>query len=358
MLLLRGTRTFCKCLPQEVKKLAEPVAPTTEGCGQVIAKVGSKFGAISKDLAVENMKTAQQTAYRGLFGSLSDYKLPLMNVVLADKPVQALIDVGASGCILDLDTCRQLPNCIIDTSRVIRMEQVLEATMSCGDTLVRMKWAGGWTIQRFLLVPCANRAVILGRDFLRDAAIVVDVGKGVWTSTKVPGVETPFEPPVRIFSVRILVMADWRWKANQSDCLVNYKADLLGLLETNLGLLEFKPGCAIGVCHQIRTIDHAPVCSAFRPENAAKRKLVAEHLAEYLRCGAIERSCSAWRSSPVVVPKPDGSSRFCVDFRKVNEIMIPDSYPMQNIEDILSRLGKANWFTTIDLEKGFFSRYP
>ncbi len=349
-----GTRTFRKCLPQEVKKLAEPVAPTTEGCGQVIARVGSELGATSTDLAVENLRTAQQAAYRVLFCSLSEDQLPLINIVLANKPVQALIDLGASGCIIDLDMCRQLPNIIIDTSRAIRMEQVAGDAMAYGSTLINLKWAGGWNLQSVLVVPCANRQVILGRDFLRGAAIVPDVEKGVWTSRKLPGIVTPFEAPVRIFSVRIIEMADWRWKVDRSDCMVNYKADLLGLLEKNLGLFEFKPGGAIGVCHQIRTIDHAPVCSAFRPENAAKRKFVAEHLAEYLRCGAIERSCSAWRSSPVAVPKPDESSRFCVDFRKVNEITIPDSYPMQNIEDILSRLGKANWFTTIDLEKGFF----
>ncbi len=56
----------------------------------------------------------------------------------------------------------------------------------------------------------------------------------------------------------------------------------------------------------------------------------------------------------MVVPKPDGTSRFCVDFRNFNELTIPDSYPMQNIEDILSRLGKAKWFMVLDLEKGFF----
>ncbi len=134
-----------------------------------------------------------------------------------------------------------------------------------------------------------------------------------------------------------------------------HKPLLFGLLEHHLDLFKFKPGGAIGVFHQIRTIDHPPACSALRPENAAKRRLVAQHIADYLKCGAIERSCSAWRSSPVVVPKPDGTSRFCIDYRTVNELTIPDSYPMQNIEVILSRLGKAEWFTVLDLEKGFFS---
>ncbi len=48
----------------------------------------------------------------------------MINIVLAGKPVQALIDLGASGCIIDLEMYRQLPNIIIDTSRAIKMEQV------------------------------------------------------------------------------------------------------------------------------------------------------------------------------------------------------------------------------------------
>ncbi len=73
------------------------------------------------------------------------------------------------------------------------MEQVAGDAMVYGSTLINLKWDGGWNLQSFLVVPCANQQVILGRDFLRGAAIVPDIEKGVWTSRKLPGiVSDPF----------------------------------------------------------------------------------------------------------------------------------------------------------------------
>ncbi len=92
-----------------------------------------------------------------------------------------------------------LPDIKIDTTRAIRMELVAGETMAYGETLINLKWAGGWNIQNFVVVSGANQTVILGRDFIRGATIVPDVQKGTWTSRKLPGVVTPFEAPMRVF---------------------------------------------------------------------------------------------------------------------------------------------------------------
>lgn len=51
--------------------------------------------------------------------------------------------------------------------------------------------------------------------------------------------------------------------------------------------------------------------------------------------------------------KKDGSKRFCVDFRKLNQITKPNSYPLPLIDDILALLGKAKYFTSLDLKSGY-----
>lgn len=79
-----------------------------------------------------------------------------------------------------------------------------------------------------------------------------------------------------------------------------------------------------------------------------------DEVEDMLSLGVIERSCSEWSSPVVLVPKKDGTIRFCIDFRKVNAQSHFDAYPMPRLEDLIERLGKANYITTLDLCKGYW----
>ena len=79
------------------------------------------------------------------------------------------------------------------------------------------------------------------------------------------------------------------------------------------------------------------------------------HLIEdMVQKGIVQPSTSAWASPIVLVPKRDNSLRFCVDYRKVNAVTKRDVYPPPRIDDILDTLGKARYFTTLDLASGFW----
>ena len=77
---------------------------------------------------------------------------------------------------------------------------------------------------------------------------------------------------------------------------------------------------------------------------------------EMLDAKVIRRSKSPWSFPVVIVDKKDGSKRFCVDFRKLNQITKLNSYPLPLIEGILALLGKAKYFTLLDLKNGYWQK--
>lgn len=68
----------------------------------------------------------------------------------------------------------------------------------------------------------------------------------------------------------------------------------------------------------------------------------------------IEESWSPWKSPTVVVPKPDGAIRICINFCKVNSISFFDAFPKPNIEEMLEKIGQAKFISTLDLMKGYW----
>jgi len=70
--------------------------------------------------------------------------------------------------------------------------------------------------------------------------------------------------------------------------------------------------------------------------------------------GKIRRSSSPIGAPILVVPKPDGRLRLCVDYRGLKKITIKNMYPLPWMSKLRSRLGKATLFTKLDLKNGYY----
>lgn len=112
------------------------------------------------------------------------------------------------------------------------------------------------------------------------------------------------------------------------------------------------------VKHRIKTTDDIPIYSKSYRYPFVHKNEVKMQISELLEQGIIRQSFSPWSSPIWIVPKKLDASgkkkwRLVIDYRKINEKTINDKYPIPNISDILDKLGKANYFTTLDLASGF-----
>ena len=70
--------------------------------------------------------------------------------------------------------------------------------------------------------------------------------------------------------------------------------------------------------------------------------------------GIVQPSKSPWASPVVLVPKRDGTLRFCVDYRELNSITRKDVYPLPPVDDIFDTLNGARYFTSLDRASGYW----
>ena len=70
--------------------------------------------------------------------------------------------------------------------------------------------------------------------------------------------------------------------------------------------------------------------------------------------GIVRPSSSPWASPVAMVKKKDGTLRFCIDFRKLNDVTIKDAHPLPRIDDILEALKRPKYFSTLDLKSGYW----
>jgi len=104
----------------------------------------------------------------------------------------------------------------------------------------------------------------------------------------------------------------------------------------------------------IDTGQHRPVYTTPYRRSPKDHALLTEQTLKLLNQDIIEPSTSPWCSPVVLVKKKDGGTRFCVDYRKLNDITVKDSFPLPRIDDIFDQLSQSIYFTKLDFKNGYF----
>ena len=106
--------------------------------------------------------------------------------------------------------------------------------------------------------------------------------------------------------------------------------------------------------HEIRTGDARPIRQAGRRVAPFRREEVKQQIQQMLTDDVIRPSCSPWASPIVLVQKKDGSTRFCVDYRKLNAVTETDAYPLPRVDESIEAMAGAKYFSVLDLKSGYW----
>ncbi|XP_059160902.1 uncharacterized protein LOC131944361 [Physella acuta] len=132
------------------------------------------------------------------------------------------------------------------------------------------------------------------------------------------------------------------------------RTDLNIIIQEYTAVISNLPGKTSLLEHKIkltntRAIRTKPYCIPH-----ARRELMKKEMDEMERLGIIERSDSDFSAPVVLVKKKDGSTRFCVDYKRLNAVTVYDVEPIPDTDELFAKLNRAKYFTKLDLTKGYW----
>uniref|UniRef100_A0A914NH21 RNA-directed DNA polymerase n=2 Tax=Meloidogyne TaxID=189290 RepID=A0A914NH21_MELIC len=128
--------------------------------------------------------------------------------------------------------------------------------------------------------------------------------------------------------------------------LCNEFSDIFSKSQYDLG------SCKAG-SHNIVTTTQEPITSKPHRTPFKYRDELKKHIDQLLKSGVMIQSDTPWVSNLVLVQKKDGGLRPCIDFRKLNEITVPDHFPLPRLETIMEKIGNCCYYSSLDLSSGY-----
>jgi hypothetical protein len=147
----------------------------------------------------------------------------------------------------------------------------------------------------------------------------------------------------------------WKQDVDLAHRTPQEREKVLTMLGKHRTMWDGRLGQVHTIAHRIQLTPGAkPAYSQPNRAGAKAREAKSVEIYRMFRAGVIEPAPSEWAIPVVLVPKPDGSMRFCIDYRRLNTVTVRDSYPLPRMDECINSLGDARVFSTLDFNSGYW----
>ncbi|UYV84065.1 hypothetical protein LAZ67_X001038, partial [Cordylochernes scorpioides] len=313
-----------------------------------------------------------------------------LDIKIEGDTIRALVDSGASYSVISERFRVELKKTMFAETDVVLKVADDKVVKSKGRCTLKLEVNGHPENFEFVVLENCSHDVILGWDFFKATNAVIDCGLGELQLDDLPDLDAEGRDD-GVYAIQDFVIPG---RSSQRISVVN--RSLVGIVNMEVtcskelfirkdvifpsSLIEFEEG--IGkiwitngglqtqmipkgmnlvflptmknankvqnrVKHRIHTGDHPPIKQ--RPYRVSKREreIMQKEVDTMLERKVIQPSESPWSAPVVLVKKKDGTWRFCVDFRRLNQITKKDVYPLPRIDDVLDHLSSARMMDNV-----------
>ena len=293
------------------------------------------------------------------------YRPFTIEVTVGTKRVAALIDTGSTTSVISEDFEKQIP---LSAKKEQTIDN-LNLITACGDPMAKLKTVelkvklhavdDNLVRNNFHVVPNLAVSCILGMDFITNLEFRLNTasrrisykndGKQFHLIASISELQ-----PCQVCAIMHQKLEDEIKKVIKKTEI--RAEDLRKVLERNINIFATSDadfGKAIGVEHRIDTVG-PPVYTPPRRQPRVMIPVIEDHIEMMRKNDVIEESTSPYSSAILLVKKKDGTIRFCIDFRFLNDITVKDKFPIPSIEAIKDYLRGAKFFSTLDFISGYW----
>lgn len=268
-------------------------------------------------------------------------------VRILEKCFTGLLDSGATTSVISKSLCTQLVAMGFSpqSTPVMNISTADGTTHGITSTIyLPVQFMNKYHVVQFYVMDTLKHKLLLGMNFFEAFDLSIS-GPTDQSSEIIKGEQ--LSPELLELNVTGHVRSRDELNEEESERLDIFIQGMKTSVGTGLGRTKL-------IEHRIETGNSLPVKQRQYPFAPPIMRELEDEIQDMLKQDVIETSYSSWRSPVLLVKKPTGKNRLCLDSRQLNKVTKTDSYPLPRINSILDSLKNAHYLSTVDLKSAFW----